>query len=129
MRTIPISIGVLLISTAAFAAEQSSAKPNPKLVEMFAAKDEKGKPIITPEQQEYFNGLNDNLKELLNRAVEKETITRPEHLSILLSLQLRPQKWSWSCKTIAFFATAIRPTNRRTNFFLSHPMPARRRRT
>ena len=92
MRTIPISIGVLLISTAAFAAEQSSAKPNPKLVEMFAAKDEKGKPIITPEQQEYFNGLNDNLKELLNRAVEKETITRPEHLSILLSLQLRPQK-------------------------------------
>ncbi len=36
---------------------------------MLAAKDESGKPIITPEQQTYFNGLNDNLKEMLNRAV------------------------------------------------------------
>jgi len=59
---------------------------------MFSAKDEKGNAIITAEEQAYYNGLNDRLKELLNQAVQKETISRAEHLSILLSLQLRPQK-------------------------------------
>lgn len=92
MRTIAIIIGGLLIADAALAVEQSSAKPDPKLVQMLAAKDEGGKAIISAEQQSYFNGLNDNLKELLNRAVQKETITRPEHLAALLALQLRPQK-------------------------------------
>jgi cytochrome c1 len=92
VRTISIIIGALLFSGATFAAEQSSTKPNPKLAEMLAAKDETGKPIITPEQRAYFDGLNDNLKELLNQAVQKEAITRPEHLGILLALQLRPQK-------------------------------------
>ena len=59
---------------------------------MLSAKDENGKQIITAEQRTYFDGLNDNLKALLNTAAEKETISRAEHLSILLSLQLRPQK-------------------------------------
>ena len=31
---------------------------------MLAAKDANGKPIITPEQQAYFDGLNDNLRAL-----------------------------------------------------------------
>jgi predicted CXXCH cytochrome family protein len=92
LRTIAIIIGVVLILTAAFPAEQNSATPDPKLVAMLAAKDENGKPIISPAQQTYFNGLNDNLKELLNQAVQKEAITRPEHLSTLLALELRPQK-------------------------------------
>ena len=50
------------------------------------------KPIISPEEQAYFSGLNDNLRALLDDLVQKEVITRPEHLAILLGLQLRPQK-------------------------------------
>jgi hypothetical protein len=92
VRTIAIILGVFLIPAASFAAEQSPAGPTSKLAAMLAAKDEHGKPIITPEQRTYFDGLNDNLKELLNQAVQKEVITRPEHLAILLALQLRPQK-------------------------------------
>jgi hypothetical protein len=92
LRTILIIVGVLLIPAAAFAAEQTSAGTAPKLAAMFDAKDEHGKPIITPEERVYFDGLNDNLKELLNQAVQKETITRPEHLAVLLALGLRPQK-------------------------------------
>jgi cytochrome c1 len=92
VRTISIIIGALLFSGAAFAAEQTSAGTAPKLAAMLDAKDTSGKPIITPEQRAYFDGLNDNLKELLNQAVQKEQITRPEHLAILLALQLRPQK-------------------------------------
>ncbi len=59
---------------------------------MLAAKDANGKPIISPEEQAYFSGLNDNLRALLDDLVQKEVITRPEHLAILLGLQLRPQK-------------------------------------
>jgi predicted CXXCH cytochrome family protein len=92
LRTILIIVGVLLIPAVAFAAEQTSAGKAPKLAAMLDAKDEHGKPIITPEERAYFDGLNDNLKELLNQAAQKETITRPEHLAMLLSLGLRPQK-------------------------------------
>ncbi len=92
MRTIPIIVGLFLIPVVGFATDQASVTPSPKLAAMLAAKDENGKAIITAEQKTYFNGLNDNLKELLNRAVEKEMVTRPEHLSILLALELRPQK-------------------------------------
>jgi hypothetical protein len=92
LRTIQIIVGVLLISAAAFAAEQAAVTTAPKLAAMLAAKDEHGKAIITSEERAYFDGLNDNLKELLNQAVQKEAITRPEHLGILLALQLRPQK-------------------------------------
>jgi hypothetical protein len=92
LRTILIILGVFLIPAASFAAEQSPAGPTSKLAAMLAAKDEHGKPIITPEQRTYFDGLNDNLKELLNQAVQKEVITRPEHLAVLLALGLRPQK-------------------------------------
>jgi len=92
LKATPIFLAVFVVSTAAFAAEQKAISSSAKLGAMLTAKDENGKPIITPEQQTYFDGLNDNLKEMLNRAVEKETISRPEHLSILLGLQLRPQK-------------------------------------
>jgi len=92
LRTILIIVGVLLIPAAAFAAEQTSAGTAPKLAAMLDAKDKDGKPIITQEQRAYFDGLNDNLRELLNHAVQRETITRPEHLAALLALQLRPQK-------------------------------------
>jgi predicted CXXCH cytochrome family protein len=92
LRTIRIIVGVLLIPAAAFAAKQAAVTTAPKLAAMLDAKDKDGKPIITPEQRAYFDGLNDNLKELLNQAVQKDVITRPEHLAILLALQLRPQK-------------------------------------
>ncbi|HEV2714536.1 MAG TPA: hypothetical protein VGU64_04680, partial [Terriglobales bacterium] len=82
MRTIAIILAVFLIPAASFAAEQSPAGTPSKLAAMLAAKDDNGKPIITPEERAYFDGLNDNLKELLNQAVQIEVITRPEHLAI-----------------------------------------------
>ena len=84
-----------LVVLALFAAATSfavAAETKSTLAEMLAAKDESGKPIVTPEEKTYFDGLNDNLKELLNQAVQKETVSRPEHLAALLGLQLRPQK-------------------------------------
>jgi len=92
VRTTAIIIGVFLIAASTFAADQNSSGAASKLAGMLAAKDEQGKPIITPEERTYFDGLNDNLKALLNQAVQKEWITRPEHLAVLLSLGLRPQK-------------------------------------
>lgn len=92
MRTIAIALGAFLIPAAAFAAEPSSVEASPKLAAMLAAKDPNGKPIVSAEEQTYFNGLNDNLRALLNDLVQKEVITRPEHLATLLGLQLRPQK-------------------------------------
>jgi hypothetical protein len=92
VRTIAIVISVFLISATGFAADQNPAGATSKLAAMLAAKDEHGKPIITPQERAYFDSLNDNLKQLLNQAVQKETISRPEHLAVLLALGLRPQK-------------------------------------
>jgi hypothetical protein len=92
MRTVAIALGAVLIPAASFAAEQSSAGATSKLAAMFAAKDANGKPIINTEEQDYFVGLNDNLRDLLEDLIQKEVITRPEHLAILLGLELRPQK-------------------------------------
>ena len=92
MRTIAMIVGVFLIAAASFAADQNSTEAASKVAAMLEAKDEQGRPIITPEERAYFDGLNDNLKALLNQAVQKEWITRPEHLAVLLSLGLRPQK-------------------------------------
>lgn len=78
--------------TASFAAEAPTVGLPPKLVEILAAQDNGGKPIIPPEQRAYFDGLNDHLKELLGQAVNKEFITRPEHLELLLRFKLPPQK-------------------------------------
>jgi len=75
-----------------FSVAIAAAQTSPKVAEMLAAKDDKGQPIVGAEEQKYYAGLNDNLKELLNKAVESENITRAEHLAALLSLQLRPQK-------------------------------------
>ena len=92
MRAVAIVVGAFLIPAASFAADQRPAATNSKLTAMLAGKDATGKPIITPEEQAYFNGLNDNLRSQVNDLVQKEVITRPEHLAILLGLQLRPQK-------------------------------------
>ena len=92
MKTASILASIVLLSEMSFAAEQTASNPSPKLAAMLAAKDDKGQAIITAEQRAYFDGLNDNLREMLNRATENETISRAEHLSILLGLQLRPQK-------------------------------------
>ncbi len=81
-----------MLAAAVLTAEQTSAATPPTLAALLEARDKSGKPIITPEQRTYFNGLNDHLKGMLNQVVEKQIITRPEHLGMLLSLQLRPQK-------------------------------------
>ena len=77
MRTIVIVLSACLISAGSFAADQTSTGANSKLAAMLAAKDANGKPIISPEEQAYFSGLNDNLRALLDDLVEKEVITRP----------------------------------------------------
>ncbi|MGE5212464.1 MAG: hypothetical protein ACM3NN_02095 [Nitrospirota bacterium] len=92
MRTVAIIVGIFLIPAAGFATDQNSDGATSKLAAMLAAKDANGKPIVSPEEQTYFNGLNDNLRGQLNDLVQKEVITRPEHLATLLALQLRPQK-------------------------------------
>jgi predicted CXXCH cytochrome family protein len=92
VRAVAIILALFLIPAAGFAADENSAAATPKLAAMLAAKDANGKPIVSPEEQTYFNGLNDNLRSLLNELVQKEVITRPEHLATLLGLQLRPQK-------------------------------------
>ncbi len=92
MRAVAIIAGIFLIPAAGFAADQSSAGTTSKLNAMLDAKDDHGKSIITPEEHAYYDGLNDNLKALLDQAVQKEWVTRPEHLAVLLSLGLRPQK-------------------------------------
>lgn len=92
MRTAAIAFVAFLTSAAAFAADQTSAGASPKLSAMLEAKGANGKPIVSAEDQAYFNGLNDNLRALLNDLVQKEVITRPEHLATLLGLQLRSQK-------------------------------------
>src|SRR6188508_385105 len=92
MRAIAIAFGAFFIAGATFAADQPPAGVNSKLGVMLAAKDANGKPIISPEEQAYFSGLNDNLRALLDDLVHKEVITRPQHLATLLGLQLRPQK-------------------------------------
>lgn len=92
MKRVLIFAGVLLFFEMSFAAEQAPSNTSAKLAAMLAAKDDKGQAIINAEQRAYFDGLNENLREMLNRAAENETISRAEHLSILLGLQLRPQK-------------------------------------
>jgi predicted CXXCH cytochrome family protein len=89
---VAIILAFFLIPAAAFAAEQDPTEASSKLAAMLAAKGANGKPIVSVEEQTYFNGLNDNLRGLLNELVQKEVITRPEHLATLLGLQLRPQK-------------------------------------
>ena len=96
MKTRWLFLAGLWVSAVLFAAventEKNATQPNPKLAGMLSAKDESGKQIFTPENRAYYDGLNDNLRERLNQAVEKETITRPEHLAALFALNLRPQK-------------------------------------
>ena len=92
MRRIATALGALLIPVLCLGEDQNSAGANSKLSAMLAAKDPNGKPVITSEEQAYFAGLNDNLRSQVNDLVQKEVITRPEHLAILLGLGLRPQK-------------------------------------
>ncbi len=126
MRTIAIALSVFLIAAGSFAAEQTSAGATSKLAAMLAAKNEQGQPIITPEEHAYFDGLNDNLKELLNQAAQKEIITRPEHLAdAAVACNCAHKRWSCFSKTIACSATAIQQINLPIRFSQSH-RPRRR---
>lgn len=93
MKAFWLIVGQLLwLAVAACAAEQKPPVVSARLTGLLVAKDKDGRPIITAEQRTYFEGLNDRLRELLERAVQKEFIDRPQHLGLLLSLELRPQK-------------------------------------
>ena len=71
MKTISILAGLVLFSTIAVGADENAVKPSAKLAAMLDAKDESGKPIITAEQKAYYDGLNDNLREMLNQRRRK----------------------------------------------------------
>lgn len=75
-----------------FGAQAATATAPTSLSALLDAKSADGKPMISAAQRAYFDSLNDRLRELLNEAVRKETITRPEHLAIILTLELSPQK-------------------------------------
>jgi len=92
LRTLATLLLVLCSQAVVLSADQTPAATSSKLASMLGAKDESGKPIITAAERAYFDGLNDNLKEMFSQAVEKELISRPEHLAALLALELRPQK-------------------------------------
>ena len=92
MRPRAIFIFGIAFAHAVVAGEKESTPADPKLSAMLSAKDKAGKSIITQEEHAYFNGLNSNLRQMLNDLAHKDVITRPEHLAILLGLQLRPQK-------------------------------------
>lgn len=93
MRIISIILCQLLcIGAAAVAADEKPLAASAKLTGLLAASGTDGKPVLSPEQRAYFDGLNDHLKTLLNKAVDGEIITRADHLGSLLALGLRPQK-------------------------------------
>ena len=83
---------VLLLTTANLVAQEKLPVVSPKLAELLEVKSNEGTPILTAEQRACFDGLNDHLRELLSQAVKKQAITRAEHLGLILSLGLRPQK-------------------------------------
>ena len=91
MRTGFVITG-LVLAAVGLAANRGLAETKPTLSSLLTAKDKDGKPIITQEERTYFDGLNENLKGLVNEVVQKQIVTRPEHLGMLLSLELRPQK-------------------------------------
>ena len=91
MRTL-ILCQLVCLFVAANAADEKPVGIPQKLAALLAAQGKDGKPVITPEQRAFFDGLNDHLKTLLGNAVEAETITRADHLGSILTLGLRPQK-------------------------------------
>ena len=83
---------LLCIFAAAVAADEKPLATSAKLTGLLAATGPEGKPVLSPEDLAYFDGLNDHLKTLLIKAVDAETITRADHLGSILALGLRPQK-------------------------------------
>jgi len=81
---------ICLLAVAGSAAEKPAVPE--KLAALLTATNDAGKPVITPEQRTYFDGLNDHITALLSNATETEIITRPDHLGSILALGLRPQK-------------------------------------
>lgn len=93
MKTFSLILCQLIcIFAVATAAEDKPATATQRLSGLLTAKADGGKPVIGSEQKAYFDSLNDLIKGLLTNAVEKEIITKPEHLSSILALGLRPQK-------------------------------------
>ena len=93
MKTLSLMVCQLAcIFAAAIAADEKPVVIPPKLAALLAAQGSDGKPVITPEQRAYFDGLNDHLKALFGNATETEIVTRADHLGSILALGLRPQK-------------------------------------
>jgi len=83
---------LVCIFATAVAAEENPLASSAKLTGLLAAAGPDGKPVLSPEQRTYFDGLNDHLKALLTKAVDADIITRADHLGSILALGLRPQK-------------------------------------
>jgi predicted CXXCH cytochrome family protein len=93
VRAFPLILCQLFcIVAAAIAADEKPIVIPQKLEALLATQGKDGKPVITPEQRTYFDGLNDHIKTLLGNAAETEIITRADHLGFILALALRPQK-------------------------------------
>ena len=92
----------------------------PKLAGLLATQGNDGKPLITPEQRAYFDGLNDHLKALLSNAAETEIITRADHLGChSRRWGCVRKRWKSFCRTIASCATRIPKSKSRRRSFLS----------
>jgi hypothetical protein len=91
MKALLLAITAILgIAAAAFGGEPSRAPPLPAA--FLEATDSDGNPIITEAQRRYLRSLNEHLRGLLTGVIENETITEPEHLAVILALELRPQQ-------------------------------------
>ena len=77
---------------AARAAEDKPPTVTQKLAGLLTAAGQDGKPVISSEQRAYFDSLNGLIKGLLSNVVEREIITKPDHLASVLALGLQPQK-------------------------------------
>jgi len=91
VKALSLVLAQLCFCAAALAAAEKPA-PSQKLSDLLTTKGGDGKPVVSPEQRAYFDGLNDRLRDLLNSAADAEIITRPDHLGSILALALRPQK-------------------------------------
>ena len=120
MRTFSLILCQLFcIVAAAIAADEKPIVIPQKLEALLATQGKDGKPVITPEQRTYFDGLNDHIKALLGNAAEKEIITRADHLGFILALGLRPQKMEVFARQLRLSAPI--PKSRSPNRFFPFP--------
>jgi len=85
---------VAAVALPAFAENESGNDqeytPSDDLLELMAATDDDGQPIVTEKQRAYFDALPAHAQKLFDEALEYEVMTEADHLSVLLGLGLPP---------------------------------------